>query len=171
MEGRYYYFGESVSQGFKRALFQSKTRRNILSLSATKTSTLLWSYYAAGHTGIAIGIRRPKDVKPSRVVRPVTYDNGVYLDAKALRKAPDQLALEILTQKQIPWGHEQEVRVFSNQTYVRVAITELVLGCNIAISDEALVRQLAKRWHPKIRIAKLRRSSLDEPEAVEPTSH
>jgi hypothetical protein len=173
MEGRYYYFGSAVSRGLQRALLHSKSRRNILSLSdakrdlrEAKRNTLLWSYYAGGHTGIAIGIRRPRDAAPSLVVRDVTYDSGVHLDAKAVRRPPEQLALDILTQKQMPWEHEQEVRVFSDENYVRVSIVEIILGCNASPLDELLVRQLAKRWHPRVPVTKLRRSALDEPNAV-----
>lgn len=167
MEGRYYYFGSAVSRGFERALLRSKSRRNILSLSKTKTNTLLWSYYAGGHTGVAIGIRRPKDAVSSLVVRDVTYDSGVYLDAKAVQRPPEQLALDILTQKQMPWEHEHEVRVFSDENYVRVTVVEFVLGCNASFLDESLFRQLAKRCHPRVPVTKLRRSALDEPNAVD----
>ena len=166
MEGRYFYFSNAVTNGFRRALYKSKIRRNILSLSRTKTNTLLWSYYAAGHTGVAFGVRQPKTSGTRIAVAPVTYDNSVAVRWKA-KSSPDEIALRILTQKQMPWEHEKEVRVFSPTNFVPVAISELVLGCLITPADEALISQVARRWHPRIRITKLRRTSLDEPEAVD----
>src|SRR3990170_4726227 len=75
MEGRYYYFGDTVTQGFKKAIYESKMRRNICSLSQERASTLLWSYYAAGHTGVAFGVQVPNASDKHKVeVRHVRYD-------------------------------------------------------------------------------------------------
>jgi len=166
MEGRYYYFGEAVTRGFRRAIYQSKTRRNILSLSQTKTNTLLWSYYAAGHKGVAFGVRLTNVGRSDVEMRPVTYDSGVHIGPEAARRNPDLVALDILTQKQLPWAHEREVRAFSPDTFIPVTLSELVLGCMIEPADEALISTVARRWHPRLRISKVDRSTLDEPDAV-----
>ena len=99
-------------------------------------------------------------------VRDVRYDSGVHIGREALRRNPDAVALDILTQKQLPWQHENEVRVFAPTNFVPVKLMELVLGCNISPADQELITAVASRWHPRIRIAKLDRSSLDHPEAV-----
>jgi hypothetical protein len=164
MEGRYYYFGDTVTQGFRKAIYQSKRRRNICSLSQESASTLLWSYYAAGHTGVAFGVQVPNARDNHNVeVRHVRYDNGVYLGEDVVRRNPDIVALDILTQKQLPWEHEKEVRVFAATSFVRVKIKELILGCNISQEDQELITVVARRWHPKISVTKLQRSSLDHP--------
>ena len=166
MEGRYYYFGDAVSASLRKALHQSKMRRNICSLSVARNNTLLWSYYAAGHTGIAFAVQ-VADTRQSPVeVQPVRYDSGVYIGPKEARQAPDKLALSVLTQKQMPWAHEQEVRVFSPGKYVPVRLVEILLGCNISSADELLLTSVARKWHPRIRITKVRRESLDEPDAI-----
>lgn len=164
MEGRYYYFGDNVTKGFQKALLQSKKRRYICSLSQDKFSTLLWSYYAGGHTGIAFAVQVPdgSDIE----IRDVRYDSGIYIGPETMGKHPDEVALEILTQKQMPWQHEREVRVFTATNFVPVKLTELVLGCNISKLDEELITTVARRWHPRITVSKLERSSLDMPEAV-----
>jgi hypothetical protein len=167
MEGRYFYFGAAVTQGFRKAIHNSKQRRNICSLSRARTNTLLWSYYAGGHTGVAVGVQRPQiGGKHDVEVRDVRYDSGVHIGQDAVRRNPDAVALDILTQKQLPWQHENEVRVFAPTTFVPVKLMELVLGCNIAPADQELITAVASRWHPRISIAKLDRSSLDHPEAV-----
>jgi hypothetical protein len=167
MEGRYYFFGDTVAKGLKKAIYESKQRRNICSLSRERISTLLWSYYAAGHTGVAFGVQVLRTGDPPNVeVRPVRYDSGVYIGPEAVHRSPDAVALDILTQKQLPWQHEKEVRVFAATSFVRVKLTELVLGCNISPEDQKLITAVARRWHPRIRVRKLNQSSLDHPEAV-----
>jgi hypothetical protein len=56
MEGRYFYFKDEVTRQFRAAILYQKTGWKICSLSKTATNTLLWSYYAGGHTGIAVGV-------------------------------------------------------------------------------------------------------------------
>ena len=162
MEGRYFFFGETVAGAFRRAILNSKRQQNICSLSRTKTSTLLWSYYASGHKGIAFGVKLPGRIEGYRV----NYDNGVYIGPEAVRQTPDRVARDILTQKQTAWEHEEEIRVFTHDSYVPVVLSELVLGCMIEPADAKLISALARKWHPRIRISKLNRSKLDKPEAV-----
>ena len=167
MEGRYYYFGDTVARGFRKAIHNSRLRHNICSLSETKANTLLWSYYAAGHTGVAFGVQVATAGTARNVeVRRVRYDSGIYIGPEAVRRSADLVALDILTQKQLPWEHEKEVRVFAATSFISVKLEELVLGCNISRADEELITAVTRRWHPRIRVTKLRRSSLDRPQAV-----
>jgi len=99
-------------------------------------------------------------------VRTVTYDSGVYIGPQQARQSADKIALEILTQKQLPWEHEHEVRVFTSKNFVPVKLKELILGCRISAADEELIRALALKWHPRIRISKVDAGSLDHPEAA-----
>lgn len=165
MEGRYYHFGAMVSAAYQKALYQSKLRKNICSLSESSNSTLLWSYYAGGHTGVALGVQLPTPAHNIEV-RPVRYDNGVYIGPQQASQSPDDIALEILTQKQLPWEHEHEVRVFTSEMFVPVNLKELILGCRISAADEELLRALVQKWHPEVRISKVDITSLDHPEAV-----
>ncbi len=165
MEGRYFYFGDNVAKGFKKALYESKLRRNICSLSKDKKSTLLWSYYAGGHTGVAFGVavsNRPKTLE----VRDVRYDNGIHIGPKEVLKNADTVALDILTQKQLPWRHEQEVRVFAPTNFVPIKLKEVVLGLNFPPADKELIKALARRWHPRVKITQIKQSFLDRPDAV-----
>lgn len=163
MEGRYYYFGPDVSRDFRRAIRENRKRRRILSLSKVRTNTLLWSYYGGGHKGIALGVQIEMNTRPSPLIRDVTYDNGVSVHGKSKSRNADAAALDILTQKQLAWRHEQEVRVFTDKLYVAVALKELVLGCRIESEDQELVSSIAKKWHPRIRVTKLDRSMMDVP--------
>ena len=166
MEGRFFYFSAPVALSAKRAIYQSKLRHNICSFSTTKRNTLLWSYYADGHKGIAIGVRISPVVLRRIKIKEMTYDSGIYIGRDALRHSPDQLALDVLTQKQLPWAHEKEVRAFSPDHFIPISISEVVLGCMIEPANEALVRKIVSRWHPSTRVTKLRREMLDNPDAL-----
>lgn len=163
MEGRYYYFGTNVSQEYKKAILQNRRQLRICSLSATRISTLLWSYYGGSHKGVALGVTVKPRQSPAPTIRPVAYDNGIHVRGRLARRSADAAALDILTQKQLAWRHEQEVRVFTHQPYVSVVIKELVLGCLIDPLDQALICALAKKWHPRVKLTKLNRSMMDVP--------
>jgi hypothetical protein len=105
--------------------------------------------------------------RPTPLVRDVTYDNIVSVHGKAGSRSADEAALDILTQKQVAWQHEKEVRVFTDKPYVAVALKEIVLGCLVDFADQKLVSSIAKKWHPRIRITKLNRSMMDVPFPVE----
>lgn len=167
MEGRYYYFGRDVSSEFRRAIFESRLRRRICSLSKTRRNTLLWSYYGGGHKGIALGVQLQSNKHSQLAIRGVNYDNGIYVHGKAASRSADAAALDILTQKQTGWKHEKEVRIFTDKSHVSVSVVELVLGCLIDPADEQLVTSVARKWHPRIRVTKLNRSMMDKPLAVD----
>src|ERR1051325_10389346 len=57
MEGRYSYRDDILSREFKRTVANQKQEWKICSLSINFLNTLMWSYYADGHRGIAIGIK------------------------------------------------------------------------------------------------------------------
>ncbi len=166
MEGRYHYYGDAVTAGLRKAIYKSKLRRNICSLSAARNNTLLWSYYASGHTGIAFAVQLKTSPNKSVEAFPVRYDSGVYIGPQDAKRSADDLAVNVLTQKQSAWQHEQEVRVFSPTSFVPVTLKEVLLGCKISTADASLVTTVVRKWHPKIKITRVDPSTLDEPDAV-----
>src|SRR5262245_27062551 len=163
MEGRYYYFGNGVSKAYKKAVLENRHQLRVCSLSATRTSTLLWSYYGGSHKGVALGVTIKPRQRPMPIVRRVSYDSGIHLRDRSTRRSADAAALDILTQKQLAWEHEQEVRVFTHVHHVSVAIKELVLGCLVEPLDQELICALVKKWHPKVKLTKSNRSMMDVP--------
>lgn len=94
MEGLLYKHDKDVSLKYRKAVRNASGRLNICSLCDSHDNTLLWSYYAGGHTGVAIGVR----VLPQashRVDEPVEvrYDMTVNIDPKAERsRSPSEVA-------------------------------------------------------------------------------
>jgi hypothetical protein len=165
MEGLLYLFDKSVSTRYRRSVDRSRHRLNICSLCECRNKTLLWSYYADGHKGVAIGVtvlhqRSPRVDEPAEV----TYDMTVNIDPATIRsKLPGAVAKRVLSQKLSYWVHEGEYRVFTTQRYVPVEIREIVLGCRISRSDARRVRELVSRHAPAIPVINLKRTDLEWP--------
>lgn len=159
MEGRYHYQGDSVTRAFRSAIRASKDEWRICSLSEHPKSTLMWSYYAGGHTGVVLGVNVKR--RTGQRVRPILYDQTMHVGSS--RKSPSDVALEILSQKQMSWSHEHEVRVFSRAPFVPVEIREVLLGCQTADADRELVKKLVRETNPGVTVRQLRRRDLDSP--------
>jgi hypothetical protein len=126
---------------------------------------LLWSYYAGGHTGVAIGVRVLTQESP-RVDEPVEvrYDMTVNIDPKAEEtRSPSDVAKSVLCQKLTFWSHEKEYRAFTTQRFVPVEILEVVLGCNASKETVHAVRALIARHLSGTKVKRLRRSELQWP--------
>jgi hypothetical protein len=163
MEGRYFYFGDEVSRQFRRSILERKARWRICSLSATARNTLMWSYYADGHKGVALGVTILAGPKRRIQVRQIRYDSEVHIGPGSNRRSPSDVALEILTQKQLAWTHEQEYRAFSTDRFLHVGVSEIVLGCLIDPADRELLLKVARKFLPRVTITDLRRADLDAP--------
>lgn len=159
MEG-YYTFasGRDVSSTYSRQISSEKDEWRLCSLSAEYRSTLMWSYYGGGHSGIAIGVSRPRK-KPNCQIEKVRYDNTISLNRNQII-SPRDAAVEILSQKLYSWKHEKEYRVFTRDQFIRVSIKEVLLGCKIAKDDEALIRKFVEGLKPEIEVRKVRKTEL-----------
>ena len=165
MEGLLYLFDKKVSTTYRDSVRSASGRLNVCSLCESRSNTLLWSYYADGHKGVAIGVTALDRTSP-RVDKPqkVTYDMTVTIDPKTERsKLPGAVAKRVLSQKLTFWNHEKEHRVFTTQRYVPVEIREIVLGCSISKSDARAVRELTSRHAPAVPVTQLERAELDWP--------
>jgi hypothetical protein len=165
MEGLLYLFDKNISTRYRESIRQASNRLNICSLSESRDNTLLWSYYAAGHTGVAIGVTVLPQTSP-RVDSPelVTYDMTVNIDpATEQSHLPGAIAKRVLSQKLSFWSHEKEYRVFSTRKFVPIEIREIVLGCKMTKSQRRRVREIGSQLVPEVPISQLKRTELDWP--------
>jgi hypothetical protein len=106
--------------------------------SGTPTSTLLWSHYAKGHTGVAI------EVKPKGVVRCVTYpvkyteEIGPFspLALVDVRSAMKNKLFDVLfLRKASCWSYEKEFRILHKAPAAHAhnfkpgSVRRIILGC------------------------------------------
>jgi hypothetical protein len=165
MEGLLYEHDKDVSVKYRKTVRTASGRLNICSLCDSRDDTLLWSYYAGGHTGVAIGVNVLARQSP-RVDEPVkvTYDMTVNIDPRTEQsQSPSEVAKCVLKQKLTFWEHEKEYRAFTTQRFVPVEILEVLVGCKATKEQTDAVRALTAKHLPSIEVIQLKRSELRWP--------
>lgn len=149
MEGQYYYNKGELNKEMLRKLATDKGVLRLCSLSKTKDNELMWSHYAEGHRGVAIGLivdKKRYDVRPINY-NGLAYLNGVQVEQDAPR--------EILSHKLNVWSYEEEERVFvSDINYVDVQVKEVITGRAMSNQDYGFIRDLLDKIDPSINLIK-----------------
>lgn len=121
------------------------TRFRIYSLSKRSDNLHLWAAYAAQHTGYCLEFRNAGfgpiyEVRYEDIALDIT--NNV------------QLQPYFLFYKTKKWQREEEVRMMKQQvsaaysTFDPAVLTRVIIGRNIAPSDETAIRAIARRRNP-----------------------
>ncbi|NDV56841.1 DUF2971 domain-containing protein [Bacteroides sp. 519] len=149
MEGQYYYQTGELNRNIRDKLLEEKGELRLCSLSKVKDNQLMWSHYANGQRGVAIGLR----IDDTRyTVRPTHYNGLAYIRNQDFN---DQTAIEILSHKLEVWNYEEEVRVFvKDKHFIDAEIEEVITGVAMSNSDFSFVRELIDKINPAIRIIK-----------------
>lgn len=147
MEGQYYYHRGELNRTIRDKILEEKGTLRILSLSRVNNNQLMWSHYADGHKGVAIGVRIDQTEYD---VQPIEYDGIVTIRSSDYN---GQTAREILRHKLEVWSYEEEVRVFQrNQMFIDVKIEEIILGQRVSNQNVGLIRDLLEKINPEIKI-------------------
>lgn len=110
----------------------------ICSLSKTLNNTLLWSHYADGHRGIALGI----ELNTKDEIYPLKY----YSTYLSFDQYSEKTAIKILLHKEKDWSYEKEVRVFSKRKKnIKVKIKIIVLGMKMKPKEKETVKRLIEK--------------------------
>jgi len=141
MEGHFRYRRLKVGRDLLKEIRSLKKELKICSLSKKSNNTLMWSYYADGHKGVAIGVEIADDDEYDLI--PVKYRERAAYVSKSMDS--EAAAKKLLSTKLLPWEHEQEVRVLTYENFVDVEIKEIVFGKKIENKDMRLLKQLAKK--------------------------
>lgn len=149
MEGQYYYQTGELNRNVRDKLLEEKGDLRLCSLSKINNNQLMWSHYANGQRGVAIGLRIDET---QYTVRPILYNGLAYIRNQDFN---DQTAIEILSHKLEVWNYEEEVRVFvRDKHFIEVTIEEVITGVAMSNADFGLVRELIEKINPSIRIVK-----------------
>ena len=126
----------------------------ILSLSATDRNILLWSHYAAGHTGLCFKFVATNHTPFFGLAQPVDYIRD-YPEVDLLRDSPEQQVEAFLLTKAIDWKYEQEWRIIDhdggpgNRVFSEQLLTGVIFGARIKPEDkEAVIGWLKGRKKP-----------------------
>lgn len=154
MEGRYLYSqsGASIDEDMRRLLKGEKEKIRICSLSRDPNNELMWSHYAEGHKGVAIGV----EVNRSKYeVRPIEY-NGLH--QVGLHNFHSGSAIDVLSHKLDVWQYEEEERVFvrNNKQYVNVKVKQVICGSRMSTQDKGFITDLIEKLDPNIEIINAR---------------
>lgn len=149
MEGFCLYPEGKLSEEMQYKLQEQNNGIRIVSLSKRDDSTLMWSHYADGHKGIAIGI----EIDEKKFdVRNVSYGDHVTITENDI---DGNTCKNILCKKLSPWSYEEEVRVLTNNKHVPVRIREIVYGIKIDKSVRSVLRDIVKGIDPSIDIKRV----------------
>lgn len=107
----------------------------VFSLSANNTDWLMWSYYADGHKGIAIGFNTDDSNETYfPIIYTKTLPNIKFSDC-------DNHIITLLTTKPNIYSHEEEYRIIKHKQPIgniqcpSIRIAEIILGCKISAED------------------------------------
>ena len=146
MEGFYLYPEGKLSEEMQYTLQEKKNAIRIVALSNRNDSTLMWSHYADGHKGVAIGV----EIDKKRLdVRQVTYGNHLTITEDNINT---DTCKNILCRKLSPWSYEEEIRVLTNKKFVPVRVREIVYGIKIDQSTRSILRDIVKAFDSSIEI-------------------
>lgn len=147
MEGNYFYNDGEINESIKAKIYDTKQMIRLCSLAKSPTNFLMWSHYAKGHSGVAIGVRINNNQYNVKEIQ--------YLDD--LRHIQNLEAITILSSKIKCWEYEQEVRAFTedNTQYIHVQIESIHIGSNMSNQDYSLVQKLIEKINPNIEIYRL----------------
>ena len=131
-------------------LQDSANRIGILSLAATCENILLWSHYAASHTGICLKFDARSTTPFFGAAQKVSYKEK-YPEIDVLADPYDQVEAFILT-KAKDWEYEEEWRIVEPETgpgkkyFPDNLLSEVIFGAKINAKDrEDVLRWLSSR--------------------------
>lgn len=159
MEGAFISYGNrdyaidpSTRQALSRDVIEQKRRLGILSLSKEPRSLLMWSHYADGGRGIAIGI----NVKNN--IHKVKYTKDAVILAE--NHDPEVFSRYVLTHKYCAWKYEKEWRVIKsleddfsdasneNRYFEDFEFSLVLLGPKITESDRSNILECLQKFSP-----------------------
>ena len=149
MEGQYYYREGELRREIKEIILSQKNEYRICSLSRINNNELMWSHYADGQRGVAVGVKID-DTK--YLVRQVQYNGLSFIREQNYNQ---HTVIDILSHKLEVWSYEQEERVFvKRKNFIEVNVIEIITGRAMSNQDYSFLRELIEKIDPKIRIIK-----------------
>jgi hypothetical protein len=128
----------------------------ILSLSATERNILLWSHYAAGHTGLCLKFEATNRTPFFGRALPVSYVSS-YPEISVTDSAETQIDAFLLT-KAADWKYEEEYRIIDhahgsgNKFFPPELLVGVILGARMPIEDKRAVVEWAGARKPYIEV-------------------
>ena len=124
----------------------ARDNSGIISLSATDKSILMWSHYAARHSGMCVAFRIPRSPFLQKVkyrLRPPRFTlHDILIE-------PDKGTEKLFTVKHADWKYEKEWRIWDSEggrlVDIPGPIISITLGMRTSPEHEKLVRAAAEQ--------------------------
>jgi hypothetical protein len=135
-------FLESMTAGFQGEV----NKVGVLSLSEFPDEVLLWSHYAASHTGLCLGFSVATDMAFFAPAQCVTY-SADYPEIDMLRDDPMKHVEAFLLTKAAGWKYENEWRIIDHSTgpgekaFLAKALLKVILGARMSSDDKRFVAE------------------------------
>lgn len=153
MEGRYLYnkHDGKIDEDMVQMLKGAKEKIRVCSLSRDPNNELMWSHYAEGHKGVAIGV----EVSSNKYeVRPIIY-NGLHQIGRD--NFHPGSAVDVLSHKLDVWEYEEEERVFTKgKQHVDVKVRQIICGSRMSTQDKGFITDLVNKIDSSIEIINAR---------------
>ncbi len=154
-----------------RNLNNAIRKTGILSLTSSKENILLWSHYANGHTGYAIGSDSEKLAKAIGELRLQSFIKEVFytetypeitFEFDLLKKKDETMlfkaVIHSLTSKSDLWSYEDEIRILTfakNNLEFRFpaeCVKEIILGFKMDEKNKKEIVEISRRLYPDAEI-------------------
>jgi hypothetical protein len=139
---------EKFITDFTNSLQKSINKVGVLSLSATDQNILLWSHYAAGHTGLCLKFAATNHTPFFGCAQPVIYSDA-YPNLSIVSSAAENVDAFLLT-KACDWRYEQEYRIIDftngagNRRFASELCVAVIFGARMAQADKEEVIEWTK---------------------------
>lgn len=140
MEGLYKQ--TSKSKRLSSWLLKEMRTSRILSLTNSPKNWLLWSHYADGHTGCCIELELTKRSR-------LSPKSVKYVDKLPTRR-DIKAGEDLLRYKSKIWEYENEVRVFTKSSFVKIVIKSITFGYRVSDKDFCLLEKMICKIAPEL---------------------
>lgn len=163
---------EYLANFVKNGMYENDlSKRGLSCFSKINNQILMWSHYAANHTGICVGFDLKKlylslrEVShPERLVINVQYVKN--FEPIEYYKQPKKSIINWLRTKSISWEYEQEIRFvlydlnfdksgLDIKNIASSCLTSVFMGNKISEENEILLREILGRKHPNVALYKM----------------
>ena len=138
LEGHFIYDSNLLSSHVINKLARDKGLIRICSLSKKNDVELMWSHYAEGQSGVAIGLKFNIDKYKQKEIE---YTDIKQIDSSEINSLS---AYDLLSKKLKVWRYEEEVRVFCQKgNFINnIKIEEIVIGRKVNRLDLSLIKKI-----------------------------
>lgn len=157
----------------ERSLQDAANRIGVLSLSATNRNVLLWSHYAAGHSGICLKFQVANNTMFLDFTQPVKYFQD-YPEINLIKNSPEEQVQAFLLTKAIDWKYEEEWRIIDvrkgpgYKKFPYEMLSEVIFGARMDLRDKREIVEWVKDRKTPIQLSQASLSNKSFSLVIEP---